>query len=123
MATKKQSKSTKKKTVSDSTTTVTRKAKNSSKVVKVDKKQKTTKKAPASDSKKKKSRRKIANPIVGLINYFKGAWYELTQVSWPTRKSTWGMTFAVIGYSAFFVVLILIADAGFNNLFDLILGK
>lgn len=56
-----------------------------------------------------------------LIGYFKGAWYELRQVIWPTRQATWGLTIAVLGFSAFFVVFILLIDAGFKYLFELLL--
>lgn len=55
--------------------------------------------------------------------YFKGAWVELRQVRWPNRRATWGLTGAVILYSAFFVVFVLLLDAGFKYLFELILKK
>lgn len=55
--------------------------------------------------------------------YFKGAWVELRQVRWPSRRATWSLTGAVLAYSAFFVVLVLLLDAGFKYLFELILGK
>lgn len=58
-----------------------------------------------------------------ITGYFKGAWFELRQVRWPNRRATWGMTVAVILYSAFFVILILALDALFKYLFDLILKK
>jgi preprotein translocase subunit SecE len=56
-----------------------------------------------------------------FIGYFKGAWYELKQVRWPTRKATWGLTLAVILFTAFFVVIILFLDYVFQQLFDLII--
>lgn len=55
--------------------------------------------------------------------YFKGAWVELRQVRWPNRRATWSLTGAVLVYTAFFVVIILALDAGFQYLFELILGK
>lgn len=55
------------------------------------------------------------------ISYFKGAWYELQQVRWPTRRATWGMTGAVLAFSAFFVIFILLVDALFKYIFELIL--
>lgn len=62
--------------------------------------------------------------VPGAIGgYFMGAWFELRQVRWPNRRATWGMTGAVIAYSAFFVVFVLLMDAGFKYLFDLILKK
>lgn len=60
----------------------------------------------------------------GLRNfggYFKGAWYELREVRWPNRSQTWSMTGALIGFTAVFVVLILLLDALFKYLFELIL--
>ena len=49
--------------------------------------------------------------------YFKGSYQELRQVKWPTRKATWGLTFAVILFTLFFVVVILALDYGFDQLF------
>ena len=66
---------------------------------------------------------KHKNPFVALIDYFKGAWYELKQVRWPTRRATWSLTFAVLVYSAFFVLLVILLDVLFKYLFDVILGK
>ena len=56
-------------------------------------------------------------------NYFVGAWQELKQVRWPTRKATWALSIAVILFSLFFVGIILLLDAGFNALFELIIGN
>jgi preprotein translocase SecE subunit len=64
---------------------------------------------------------KIAQPLVGLGGYFKGSWEELKQVRWPNRKATWGLTLAVILYSMFFVVMVILLDAAFKLLFELIL--
>ena len=92
----------------------------------VPKKQKTDKKsvkvapkeAQISKKENKKSTKKGKKKKVG---YFKGAWIELKQVRWSDRKSTWGMTFAVVLFTLFFVVLILLLDAGFKYLFDFII--
>lgn len=54
-------------------------------------------------------------------NYFKGSWTELRQVRWPNRKATWGLTGAVILFTAFFTLLIILLDAGFKSLFNLII--
>jgi preprotein translocase SecE subunit len=59
--------------------------------------------------------------LTGIGHYFRGAWVELKQVRWPTRKATWGLTLAVILFSAFFVVLILLLDALFKFVFELII--
>ncbi|MDB5187016.1 MAG: secE [Candidatus Saccharibacteria bacterium] len=91
------------------------------------------KKAPAKAEKpsvvkeKKQSNKKnpiksIAAPFVALGIYFKGAWYELQQVTWPNRKATWSLTAALLAFTLFFVVLILLLDALFKYLFELILG-
>lgn len=72
-----------------------------------------------SEPAKKKQRK---NPLAAIGGYFKGAWYELRQVRWPTRRATWGMTAAMLVYTAFFVVLILLLDALFKYLFEMMLG-
>ena len=64
-----------------------------------------------------------AGAFRGIGGYFKGAWVELRQVRWPNRRATWSLTGAVLLYSAFFVVLVLLLDAAFKYLFELILGK
>jgi preprotein translocase SecE subunit len=65
---------------------------------------------------------KRRNPFVATADYFKGAWYELRQVRWPNRKATWSLTLAVMVFTGFFVLLILLLDALFKYLFELILG-
>lgn len=81
----------------------------------------------AKKTKVKKQKNKSGNRITGMFQaigaYFKGAWVELRQVRWPTRRATWGLTGAVLLYSAFFVVVVLLLDALFKYLFELILGK
>lgn len=49
--------------------------------------------------------------------YFRGAWYELSQVRWPDRKATWSLTLAVILFSLFFAGVILGLDYVFQLLF------
>jgi len=86
---------------------------------------------PAIDSKRreeaakqeKREKRGKYNPLRPIGRYFKGSWYELTQVRWPDRKSTWGMTGALVAFTLFFVVVILLCDYGFAQLFKLILGS
>jgi preprotein translocase SecE subunit len=85
--------------------------------------------APKKVSKKSPKTVKVqtepTNPFVKTLfaigGYFKGAWIELRLVRWPTRRATWGLTFAVILFSAFFVVIILLLDILFKYLFELIL--
>ena len=62
------------------------------------------------------------NVFARIGGYFKGAWTELKQVRWPTRKATWSLTLAVLLFSAFFVVLILLLDALFQFVFQTIIA-
>lgn len=59
--------------------------------------------------------------FVKIGGYFKGAWIELRQVRWTNRRATWGMTLAVIAFTLFFTILIILLDAGFKELFKIIL--
>lgn len=94
------------------------------------KKSAVTKVAKASKSPKKTTKKvKVAKEptnwftkvLFGIGRYFKGAWIELMQVRWPTRQATWGLTLAVILFSVFFVVLILLLDAFFKFIFELMI--
>lgn len=80
---------------------------------------KTTKKAVA-------PRRVLNNPFLNVLKkiggYFKGAWQELKQVRWPTRRATWELTLAVILFTAFFLVLIVLLDLLFKYVFELIIA-
>jgi preprotein translocase subunit SecE len=60
------------------------------------------------------------NVFKRFIGYFKGAWVELRQVRWPNRRATWGMTAALLIFTGFFIVLILVTDTLWENLFKLI---
>lgn len=64
-------------------------------------------------------RRNFLGPVG---RYFAGSWNELRQVRWPDRRSTWSMTGALLAFTTFFVIVILLLDAGFQYLFKLILG-
>lgn len=79
---------------------------------------KTTEATPVNEGEKKGRK----NPITAIGGYFAGAWYELRQVRWPNRKATWSLTLAVLAFTAFFMVLILLLDALFKYIFELILG-
>ena len=74
--------------------------------------------APA-ETKERKGRK---NPLRATGGYFAGAWYELKQVRWPNRRATWSMSAALLGFTAFFAILVLLLDAAFKYLFDLMLG-
>lgn len=73
------------------------------------------------EPKKPKSKKSIFAPIFAAGRYFKGAWFELRQVTWPNRKATWGLTVAVLLFTGFFVILIVLLDAGFKFLSEVIL--
>ena len=81
-----------------------------------------TKEKPAQKVQPVEEDAKNKNPLMAFLGYFKGAWFELKQVRWPNRRATWGMTTAVLAFTAFFVVVILLLDALFKYLFQLILG-
>ena len=77
----------------------------------------------AAKAPKTRTKRKLPGVIRVIVDYFVGAWRELRQVRWPNRGATWSLTGAVLLFSAFFVVLVLLLDAAFKYLFQLILGK
>ena len=70
-----------------------------------------------------KAQRKFKNPLAPLLRYLKGSWYELRQVRWPDRKNTWAMTGALLAFTVFFIIVILVLDFAFSELFKLILGS
>ena len=82
-------------------------------------------KSPKKTVKVVKTRKEPTNrfliALLAIGRYFKGAWIELKQVRWPTRKATWGLTLAVILFSIFFVVIILLLDAFFKFIFELMI--
>ena len=63
----------------------------------------------------------LARPFVALGRYLRNSWRELRQVRWPNRKATWKMTLAVLVYCAIFIVFIMLLDALFTFIFDLLL--
>lgn len=111
-----------KKTSSNTNTTVTRiKAKDTAKTPA--KKEKVVKKPTAAlKLKETVSEKSSKNPLRAIGGYFKGAWEELRQVRWPNRRATWSLTAAMLIFTSFFVVLILLLDALFKYIFQLILG-
>ncbi len=82
----------------------------------------TTESAPKKPSRNLRVKRPT-NPLAPFWRYIKGSWYELRQVRWPDRHATWKMTGALIAFTLFFVIIILLLDAGFNQLFKLLIGK
>lgn len=63
------------------------------------------------------------NPLAPVVRYVRGSWFELRQVRWPDRRSTWGMTGALIVFTLAFVLIIVLLDAAFSELFNYIIGK
>lgn len=61
-------------------------------------------------------------PFIAIGHYFRDSWHELKEVRWPDRKATWSMTAAVLLFSGFFVGLVVLLDAGFEALFNLIIN-
>ena len=107
--------------------TITRK-----KVVVKDKKAEKTKRKEKKDAEKKVTAKKektekkpfiLIRPFVYLGRYIRDSWRELRQVRWPNRKATWKMVFAVLVYTAIFVVFISLLDLFFTWLANLILSK
>ena len=78
-------------------------------------------KKPAKKPVQKKPVPKFLRPFVALGGYFKGAWFELRQVRWPNRKATWSLTGAVLVFTAFFVVFVVLLDILFKFLFEQLL--
>lgn len=69
----------------------------------------------------KKEPKGVLKALLSLGGYFKGAWIELRQVRWPNRRATWSLTSAVLLFTILFFILIVLLDAGFKELFNLIL--
>ena len=94
---------------------------------KIDKlKQKEQKQIEKAATKAKKEEKKVfilLRPIVALGRYLRDSWREIRQVRWPNRKATWKMVFAVLVYTAIFMLFITLLDLFFTWLFNLILGK
>ena len=89
------------------------------------------KKLEKENKKKQKAEKKSTNekkpfilirPFVAFGRYLRDSWRELRQVRWPSRKATWKMVFAVLVYTALFVLIISLLDLLFTWLFNLILG-
>lgn len=115
-----------KKTAKESGTKITRITASEPKKVKKEAKEivatpKVVKAAPKKDA-PTGEKRGITTPFIATGNYFKGAWYELRQVRWPTRRATWSLTGAILVFTAIIAVIILLLDALFKYLFELILG-
>jgi preprotein translocase SecE subunit len=60
--------------------------------------------------------------ILGRIlwpKYFRNSWKELRQVTWPTRRETWKLTFAVL----IFAILFGLSAAGVDFVLDKVIRR
>ena len=53
--------------------------------------------------------------------YFRSAWRELRQVTWPDFRTTRDLTFAVLVFSIIFGVIVAVVDYGLDKLFRAII--
>jgi len=56
-----------------------------------------------------------------LFSYFAGAWKELRLVTWPGRRETRQLTFAVFVFAFVFGLIITIVDFGLDKIFKRII--
>lgn len=88
------------------------------KVIPTDKKQRKEFHLPLPDN---KIGRFLSKKVHFVPSYFKEAWSELKQVSWPNRGETLKLSLAVFMFSAVFGGLIWLLDYGLDNLFRKVL--
>lgn len=55
--------------------------------------------------------------------YFKNAWQELGQVTWPNRRETWQLTSAVLIFAIVFGALVAVVDLGLSEMFKRVILK
>jgi preprotein translocase SecE subunit len=63
---------------------------------------------------------RLLNKVL-LLTYFRQSWLELRQVTWPGRKETAQLTFAVFAFAIVFSIVIAIIDFGLDKLFKEVL--
>ncbi|HEX6462657.1 MAG TPA: preprotein translocase subunit SecE [Candidatus Saccharimonadales bacterium] len=66
---------------------------------------------------KKKRRVRIPRFLAAIGRYFAGSWQELRQTTWPNRRSTWSLTFAVIVFTILLMLFIVAIDYFFDYIF------
>lgn len=81
-------------------------------------KQKPAKQPAAKLGKKRLGKVKVPGFIRSFVGYFVGAWQEIRQVRWPSRKATWKSTLAVLIFTAFWMAIILAVDLVFQKLLN-----
>ena len=79
-------------------------------------------KAEEQEQLSEKQSRVRRKPLRALKEYFVGAWYELRQVRWPDRPTSLKMTGTLLVFTAFMTLVIVLLDALFRYLFELMLG-
>ena len=72
--------------------------------------------------KSKKSGDRSANPVVFIYSYLKQVVGEMRKVIWPNRKQMLTYTSVVLGFLAFMVALVGLADFGLTKLVLLVFG-
>jgi preprotein translocase SecE subunit len=55
--------------------------------------------------------------------YFRNSWKELREVTWPKRKESWQLTFAVIMFAIVFGAVVAAVDYGLDKIFKQVLIK
>ena len=76
-----------------------------------------------------KAKNKVSKGVPSKIGrklvpkYFRNSWVELKQVTWPNRKQTIKLTFAVIAFATVFGIIIAVVDFFLDKLFRELLLK
>lgn len=61
--------------------------------------------------------------LLAFPRYLRGAWSEIRQTTWPSRRETMRLTFAVFVFSIVFAVFVSLLDFGFDKLFKHLIIK
>lgn len=56
-----------------------------------------------------------------ITKFFKGVWYELKKVNWPTRKELLQHTAVVVAAIILIAFIVWIMDLGFGKMLELII--
>lgn len=67
--------------------------------------------------------RVIDKTVLILPRYFKGAWEEIRLTTWPNRKETMRLTFAVFIFSSVFAVFVATLDFVLDKIFKHLIIK
>ena len=58
---------------------------------------------------------------IPLANYIAESWTELKKVTWPSRRESLKLTFAVVLFTAFFTLFTAVSDFGISNVVERVL--